>query len=210
MQPETVYVVDDDDAVRHSLEFLLKTAGMEVRTFESPEAFLKVLPEAKSGCVITDLRMPGITGIDLLRRVKASGVDMPVIVITGHGDISLAVEAMKIGAIEFLEKPFDDDILLEAVRGALQREANAVKHKAEVSEIHKKLAALSNRERQVLEGLVAGNANKVIAFDLGISPRTVEIYRANLMTKMGANSLSDLVRMAMTAGLLESDVKSKT
>lgn len=209
MQPEIVYVIDDDEAVRHSLEFLLKTAGMEVRSFGLPEAFLKILPEAKSGCVITDLRMPGITGIELLRRVKESGIDMPVIVVTGHGDISLAVEAMKIGAIEFLEKPFDDDVLLQAVRGALQREADAAKHKAEISEIHKKLAALSNRERQVLEGLVAGRANKVIAFDLGISPRTVEIYRANLMTKMMANSLSDLVRMAMTAGLLESDEKSK-
>jgi len=205
MQPEIVYVVDDDEAVRHSLEFLLKTAGLEVRSFGSPEAFLKVLPEAKFGCVITDLRMPGITGIDLLRRVKESGIDMPVIVVTGHGDIALAVEAMKIGAIEFLEKPFDDDVLLEAVRGALQKEASAAKHKAELSDIHKKLAALSNRERQVLEGLVAGSANKVIAFDLGISPRTVEIYRANLMTKMAANSLSDLVRMAMTAGLLEGE-----
>src|SRR5215471_12818615 len=113
MQPEIVYVIDDDEAVRHSLEFLLKTAGMEVRSFGMPEAFLKILPEAKSGCVITDLRMPGITGIELLRRVKESGIDMPVIVVTGHGDISLAVEAMKIGAIEFLEKPFDDDVLLQ-------------------------------------------------------------------------------------------------
>jgi len=207
MQPKIVYVVDDDEAVLHSLEFLLKTAGLEVRSFGSPEAFLKVLPEAKSGCVITDLRMPGITGIDLLRRVKESGIDMPVIVVTGHGDIALAVEAMKIGAIEFLEKPFDDDILLEAVHGALQKEASAAKHKAELFDIHKKLAALSTRERQVLEGLVAGSANKVIAFDLGISPRTVEIYRANLMTKMAANSLSDLVRMAMTAGLLEGEGK---
>lgn len=207
MQPKIVYVIDDDEAVLHSLEFLLKTAGLEVRSFGSPEAFLKVLPEAKSGCVITDLRMPGITGIDLLRHVKESGIDMPVIVVTGHGDIALAVEAMKIGAIEFLEKPFDDDILLEAVRGALQKEASAAKQKAELSDIHKKLAALSNREMQVLEGLVAGSANKVIAFDLGISPRTVEIYRANLMTKMAANSLSDLVRMAMAAGLLENTGK---
>ena len=209
MQPEIVYVVDDDEAVRHSLEFLLKTAGLEVRSFGLPEAFLKILPDAKSGCVITDLRMPGISGIDLLRRVKDSGVDMPVIVVTGHGDIAVAVEAMKLGAIEFLEKPFDDELLLEAVRNALRKEASSAKQKAELSDIHQKLAALSNRERQVLEGLVAGNANKVIAFDLGISPRTVEIYRANLMTKMAANSLSDLVRMAMTAGLLDSDVKSK-
>ena len=197
-----VYVIDDDDAVRHSLEFLLKTAGIEVRGFESAKAFLEMLPRIKTGCIITDVRMPEITGIDLLRRVKESGLDIPVIVITGHGEISLAVEAMKIGAVDFLEKPFDDDLLLASVRSALNKEADTAKHNAEVADIHEKLAALSNRERQVLEGLVAGKANKVIAFDLGISPRTVEIYRANLMTKMAANSLSDLVRMAMTAGIL--------
>jgi two-component system response regulator FixJ len=203
MQPEPiVYVIDDDDAVRHSLEFLLKTAGIEVRGFESAKAFLEMLPRIKTGCIITDVRMPEITGIDLLRRVKESGLDIPVIVITGHGEISLAVEAMKIGAVDFLEKPFDDDLLLASVRSALNKEADAAKHKAEVADIDDKLAALSNRERQVLEGLVAGKANKVIAFDLGISPRTVEIYRANLMTKMAANSLSDLVRMAMMAGIL--------
>jgi two-component system, LuxR family, response regulator FixJ len=204
MQPEPiVYVIDDDDAVRQSLEFLLKTAGVSVRGFESAKAFLDVLPAIKSGCIITDVRMPEITGIDLLRRLKESGLDIPVIVITGHGDISLAVESMKIGAVDFLEKPFDDDLLLAAVRSALNTEAGAARHKAEIADIHDKLAALSNRERQVLEGLVAGKANKVIAFDLGISPRTVEIYRANLMTKMSANSLSDLVRMAMTAGILD-------
>jgi len=205
MQPEPiVYVIDDDDAVRQSLEFLLKTAGVSVRGFDSAKAFLDVLPAIKSGCIITDVRMPEITGIDLLRHLKESGLDIPVIVITGHGDISLAVEAMKIGAVDFLEKPFDDDLLLAAVRSALNTEAGAARHKAEIADIHDKLAALSNRERQVLEGLVAGKANKVIAFDLGISPRTVEIYRANLMTKMSANSLSDLVRMAMTAGILDS------
>ena len=208
MQPEPiVYVIDDDDAVRQSLEFLLKTAGISARGFDSAKAFLDILPAIKSGCIITDVRMPEITGIDLLRRLKEKGLDVPVIVITGHGDISLAVEAMKIGAVDFLEKPFDDDLLLAAVRSALNTEAGAAKHKAELAGIHGKLAALSNRERQVLEGLVAGKANKVIAFDLGISPRTVEIYRANLMTKMSANSLSDLVRMAMTAGILESATK---
>lgn len=209
MQPELiVYVIDDDDAVRHSLEFLLKTAGIEVRGFESAKAFLEMLPRIKTGCIITDVRMPEITGIDLLRRVKESGLDIPVIVITGHGEISLAVEAMKIGAVDFLEKPFDDDLLLASVRSALNKEADTAKHKAEVADLHDKLAALSNRERQVLEGLVVGKANKVIAFDLGISPRTVEIYRANLMTKMAANSLSDLVRMAMTAGMLTGPGKS--
>lgn len=209
MQPEPiVYVIDDDDAVRHSLEFLLKTAGIEVRGFESAKTFLEMLPRIKTGCIITDVRMPEITGIDLLRHVKESGLDIPVIVITGHGEISLAVEAMKIGAVDFLEKPFDDDLLLASVRSALNKEADAAKHKAEVADIDDKLAALSNRERQVLKGLVAGKANKVIAFDLGISPRTVEIYRANLMTKMAANSLSDLVRMAITAGILTGPGKS--
>jgi two-component system response regulator FixJ len=209
MQPEPViYVIDDDEAVRQSLEFLLKTAGMTVRGFDNAKSFLDVLPEIRSGCIVTDVRMPEITGIDLLRRIKELGVDIPVIVITGHGDISLAVEAMKIGAVDFLEKPFDDDTLLDAVRGSLTRTAGTAQRNAELTEIHDRLAALSNRERQVLEGLVAGKANKMIAFDLGISPRTVEIYRANLMTKMAANSLSDLVRMAMMAGILEDGGKS--
>ena len=199
----TIFVIDDDDAVRQSLEFLLKTAGVKVRSFDSGKAFLDVLSEVDAGCVITDVRMPGVTGIDLLKTLKEVKPDLPVIVITGHGDIALAVEAMKIGAVDFLEKPFDDNHLLAAVKSALDQEADVAQRKAQVNEIIDKLAALSNRERQVLEGLVAGNANKNIAFDLGISPRTVEIYRANLMTKMAANSLSDLVRMAMIAGILE-------
>jgi two-component system response regulator FixJ len=209
MQLEPViYVVDDDEAVRHSLEFLLKTAGMSVSGFDSASAFFEVLPQVRSGCIITDVRMPDVTGIDLLRRVKELGIDVPVIVITGHGDISLAVDAMKIGAVDFLEKPFDDDTLLAAVQSALSRTADTAQRNAELSEVRDKVAGLSNRERQVLEGLVAGKPNKVIAFDLGISPRTVEIYRANLMTKMAANSLSDLVRMAMLAGILEGSDKA--
>ena len=204
MQPEPViYVIDDDDAVRQSLEFLLRTAQMNVRSFESAKAFLGVLPEITSGCIITDVRMPDISGIDLLRKVKERNLDIPVIVVTGHGDIALAVEAMKIGAVDFLEKPFDDDQLIAAVRATLSKTADTAARNVELAQVHEKLAALSNREREVLDGLVAGKANKVIAFDLGISPRTVEIYRANLMTKMAANSLSDLVRMAMMAGILE-------
>ena len=204
MQPEPIiYVIDDDDAVRQSLEFLLKTAGMTVRGFEHAKAFLDILPRVEHGCVITDVRMPGMSGIDLLRSLKDTNPELPVIVITGHGDISLAVEAMKIGAIDFLEKPFDDDQLIAAVRAALNRDAGVVKRKAELGEITEKRAELSNRERQVLDGLVAGKANKSIAFDLGISPRTVEIYRANVMTKMAANSLSDLVRMAMLADIMD-------
>jgi two-component system, LuxR family, response regulator FixJ len=205
---ELVYVIDDDDAARQSLEFLLKTAGIAARGFESAKAFLEILPGIKSGCVITDVRMPDMTGIELLRFIKQNNIDLPVIVITGHGDISLAVEAMKIGAVDFLEKPFDDNLLLASVRSALRKDAALVRQKTETADIHRKLAELSNRERQVLEGLVAGKANKTIAFDLGISPRTVEIYRANLMTKMAANSLSDLVRMAISAGILDHSPRS--
>lgn len=210
MQPEAIiYVIDDDEAVRQSLEFLLKTAGLTVRGFEHAKAFLEILPQIKHGVVVTDVRMPDISGIDLLRGLKQTNPDLPVIVITGHGDISLAVEAMKIGAVDFLEKPFDDDLLIASVRSALNRDADVSKRKAELAGITEKLAALSNRERQVLDGLVAGNANKTIAFDLGISPRTVEIYRANVMTKMAANSLSDLVRMAMLADILGGPGKAK-
>jgi two-component system response regulator FixJ len=146
--------------------------------------------------------MPEMTGIELLRRVREVRPDLPVIVITGHGDVPLAVEAMKLGAADFIEKPFDDELLISSVRSALNQGADSAKRKAAVADLQARIAALSNRERQVLEGLVAGKANKVIAFDLGISPRTVEIYRANLMTKMAANSLSDLVRMAMMTGML--------
>ena len=172
--------------------------------YESALAFLAALPNLSVGCVITDVRMPGMSGIDLLRRLKSTANPVSVIVITGHGDVPLAVEAMKYGAADFLEKPFDDELLLGAVRSALNRLGKDGKREAERAEILDKIATLSTRERQVLEGLVAGNPNKVIAFDLAISPRTVEIYRANVMTKMAAASLSDLVRKALIAGILDS------
>jgi len=197
-----VHVIDDDAAVRHSLAFLLQSAGMAVQTYEAATVFLNGVRTAAPGCVITDVRMPGISGIELLRRMKELNIAMPAIVITGHADVPLAVEAMKIGAFDFIEKPFDDELLLAAVRGALGRHATERQHLAERSQIEARLASLSNRERDVLDGLVAGHANKRIAFDLGISPRTIEIYRANLMTKMEAASLSDLVRMALVAGIL--------
>jgi two-component system response regulator FixJ len=146
--------------------------------------------------------MPGLSGIDLLRRVRELGIEVPVIVITGHGDVPLAVEAMRFGAVDFLEKPFDDEILLQSVRAALRQQAGAAKRQSERAEIEGRLATLSPRERDVLGGLVAGRANKQIAFELGISPRTVEIYRANLMDKMQAGSLSGLVRMALIVGIL--------
>ncbi len=203
-----VHVIDDDEAARHSLAFLLRAAKIEARTYESAKAFLDVAADVKSGCVITDVRMPDISGIDLLRRLRERKIGVPVIVITGHADVPLAVEAMKIGAADFLEKPFDDEALLAAVRSVLNRQDSGSRREAERAEVESRLAALSNRERDVLEGLVAGHANKQIAFDLGISPRTVEVYRANLMTKMQAASLSDLVRMALVAGILGSGSNS--
>jgi two-component system, LuxR family, response regulator FixJ len=199
----TVHVIDDDEAVRHSLAFLLRAAKFDVKTYDSAIAFLESLPGMPVGCVITDVRMPGISGIDLLKRLHALKFAIPVIVITGHADVPLAVEAMKTGAIDFLEKPFDDEVLLASIRAAFERQEGDTSRQALRTEVEGRIAALSNREREVLMGLVAGRANKQIAFDLGISPRTVEIYRANLMTKMQAASLSDLVRMALLAGIME-------
>jgi two-component system response regulator FixJ len=200
-----VCVIDDDDALRESLSFLLRTAQIDVVSYPSATTFLDALPDVHASCVITDVRMPEMSGIDLLRRLKELKIDVPVIVITGHGDVPLAVEAMKVGASDFLEKPFDDEVLLASVRSALKRQDGEKKRNSERTEIENKLTTLSNRERDVLNGLVAGRANKQIAYDLGISPRTVEIYRANLMNKMQAGSLSDLVRMALLAGIAGSE-----
>ena len=199
-----VRVIDDDEAIRESLTFLLGTVGLDVRTYDSATAFLTALPTISVGCVVTDVRMPGISGVELLRRLRELGVSMPVIVITGHGDVQLAVEAMKIGARDFIEKPFDDETLLGAVRAALDDGERQAQHDAERVALLERFAGLTNRERDVLQGLVAGKPNKIVAFDLGISPRTVEIYRANVMAKMSAGSLSELVRMALVAGILES------
>jgi two-component system response regulator FixJ len=207
MTDAVVHVIDDDQAVRESLTFLLKTTGLAVRTYENATAFLQDDPKGKAGCIVTDVRMPDISGIDLLLRLRELNVTLPVIVITGHGDVPLAVEAMKSGALDFLEKPFDDDALLNAVNAALRDQGADAKREADRTDIINKLASLSNRERQVLEGLVAGHPNKTIAFDHGISPRTVEIYRANLMSKMQAGSLSELVRMALVGGILEGEAK---
>jgi two-component system response regulator FixJ len=195
-----VHVVDDDLAVRQSLSFLLASAGLPVRLYDSGSAFLDSLKGTPSGCVVTDVRMPGIDGIELLRRLKALGLALPVIVMTGHADVPLAVEAMKQGAIDFIEKPFDDEVLLTAVRSALDRLERSDQREQQAGEIQTRVASLSMREHQVLLGLIAGKPNKVIAYDLGISPRTVEIYRANVMTKMQAHSLSELVRMALLVG----------
>ena len=192
-----VHVIDDDADVRQSLAFLLSTAGLAVRVHDSAVAFLKVLPEIKDGCVVTDVRMPGIDGLELQRRLGELERRLPVIVMTGHGDVPLAVEAMKAGAVDFIEKPFDDEVMLSAIRAALARQADDRERNARAAAIQERIARLSDRERDVLDRLVAGKANKVIAYELGISPRTVEVYRANVMTKMQADSLSELVRMAL-------------
>lgn len=197
MPTEVVHVIDDDADVRQSLAFLLTASGFTVRVHESAVTFLTVLPEATEGCVITDIRMPQMNGLELQRRLGEMKAGLPVIVMTGHGDVPLAVEAMKAGAVDFIEKPFDDEVLLSAVRSALSRRARESERDARTLEIQGRLKRLSEREREVLDRLVAGKANKVIAFELGISPRTVEVYRANVMTKMQADSLSELVRMAL-------------
>jgi len=200
-----VHIIDDDDAVRDSLAFLLSSSGIRAETHASAAVFLERFAETSIGCIITDIRMPDISGIDLLRQVKERNPALPVIVMTGHGDVPLAVEAMKLGAADFLEKPFDDDALLAAIRSALDRERERDEQGTRIAEFKNRLASLSTREREVLEGLVAGHPNKIIAYDLGISPRTVEVYRANVMTKMKASTLSDLVRMALVTGFVPTE-----
>jgi two-component system response regulator FixJ len=197
---DIIHVIDDDADVRQSLAFLLTTAGLSVRVHESADAFLKVLAEVQEGCIVTDVRMPGIDGIELLRQLSARGIRLPVIMMTGHGDVALAVEAMKAGAVDFIEKPFDDEVLLTAIKAALARRAGDRERTAQSAAVRERLKLLSEREQQVMGGLVAGKPNKIIAFDLGISARTVEIYRANVMAKMQADSLSALVRMALLVG----------
>ncbi len=203
MNDPLIHIIDDDVSVRESMGVLLRSAGFRVRTYESGAAFLQSFPQAAFGCIITDVRMSDVSGIELLRRLKDLGNKMPVIVMTGHGDVPLAVEAMKIGAADFFQKPFDADQMITAVRAALGASEKDADRDAEKAELHERLASLSPREREVLQGLVAGHPNKVIASDLGISPRTVEVYRANVMTKMKSSSLSELVRMALVAGVLK-------
>ena len=196
-----IHVVDDDAAMRDSLAFLLDVNGFQPKTYESANAFLSAAATGAASCVISDIRMPGLSGIELVRALKSRGEACPVILITGHGDVALAVEAMKAGAVDFIEKPFDDAALLSAIRAALDTRSAKQGDSAAKKEAEVRLADLSPRERDVLLGLVAGKINKVIAHDLNISPRTVEVYRANLMAKTGARSMSELMRLALAAGL---------
>jgi two-component system response regulator FixJ len=194
-----VHVVDDDEAVRRSVAFALKTSGFQVRTYESGSEILKEAPNLEAGCIVLDIRMPGMDGLEVQEALKSKGVTLPVVIMTGHGDVSLAVRAMKAGAIDFIEKPFEKAVLLSAIEhgmGRLKQSATTLK---DADEAATRLQLLTAREREVLDGLAKGLPNKSIAYDLGISPRTIEVHRANLMAKLEVKSLSDALRIAFAA-----------
>lgn len=197
MTEPVVHIVDDDAALRDSLAFLLSAEEIKTRTYETADALLRRRADLEPGCIITDIRMPGMNGLEMVLELKRLNVPHPVIVLTGHADVSLAVQAMKAGVVDFLEKPFDGAALLRAVRMSLSQSGSDSSRRREHAEIAERVSQLTGRERDVFEAIVAGDSNKAAALRLGISPRTVEIYRANVMTKMHANSLSDLVRMAL-------------
>jgi two-component system response regulator FixJ len=196
-----VHVVDDDEAMRQSLEFLLNAEGFTVRLYDSAKSLLQAFSGLPSGCILTDIRMPEIDGLELLRRVRGSGRALPVIVMTGHGDVPVAVEAMKLGAHDFVEKPFEDEVLFRALRSVFPRPDTKESTDPLLQQFKTRLGTLTERERQVLDGIIAGEPNKVIARNLNISPRTVEIYRAKLMGKLQVSSVSELVRWAVRAGI---------
>ena len=194
-----VHLVDDDEAIRRSVGFMLKTSGFHVRTYESGIELLKSAPDLEKGCILLDIRMPGMDGIEVQKALKDKGVGLPVIIMTGHGDVSLAVQAMKAGAVDFIEKPFEKAVMLSAIEHGVERLKRSAANRDLADDATVRLQVLTPRESDVLEGLAKGLPNKTIAYDLGISPRTVEIHRANLMTKLGVRSLSEALRIAFAA-----------
>lgn len=196
-----VHIVDDEDAIRRSASFMLKTSGYAVQTWPTGVAFLKEVRHVPDGCVLLDVRMPEMDGLEVQQTLLDRGVTMPVIVLTGHADVSIAVRAMKAGAVDFLEKPFEKAVLIAAIEAAFERMEAADSAATRTAEANVVLGVLTPREREVLEGLAQGLPNKTIAYDLGISPRTVEVHRANLMAKLDVRSLSDALRLAFAAGL---------
>jgi len=192
-----VHIVDDDEAVRDSLSFTLSASDLAVRAYSSALELLARAQVLEPGVIITDVRMPGMTGLELVARLNEMGASHPIIVLTGHADVGMAVDAMKAGVVDFIEKPFDDAALLNAVETARRRSVDEASRQAERDDIEARVAQLTGREKDVFDAIVAGESNKSTALKLGISPRTVEIYRANVMEKMHARTLSDLVRMAL-------------
>jgi two-component system response regulator FixJ len=197
----TIHLVDDEEAIRRSAGFMLRTSGFAVEAYPSGVAFLKLVRSAEPGCILLDVRMPEMDGLEVQAALNERGVTMPVIVLTGHGDVSIAVRAMKAGAVDFIEKPFEKAALLAALEEAFVRLDNADVQSARTGKAAVRIAALTAREQDVLKGLAQGYPNKTIAYDLGISPRTVEVHRASLMSKLGVHSLSDALRIAFAAGL---------
>ena len=200
-QPEpTVFVVDDDRAMRDSLSWLLDSVGLRVRSYATAAEFLADHDPAQPGCLVLDVRMPGMSGLDLQAELARRGVELPTIVITGHAEVSMAVRAVKAGAIDFIEKPFSDQLLLDRVRQALQIDLEARDVRRRREDARRRLATLTAREREVLDLVVAGKANKEIASALGVSPKTVEVHRAHVMSKMCVDSLAELIRITLLAG----------
>ena len=198
-QENTVYIVDDDPSVRHSLTWLIESVGQRVKTYESPSAFLHEYREGGPGCLILDVRMPEISGLDLQEQLMNTGFTLPIIIITGHADVPMAIRALKAGAFDFIEKPFNDQLLIERIQQAIEHCHNLTKKNQRQQKAMERLSKLTSREKQVLDGVVAGKSNKVIAKELDISVKTIEVHRANLMAKMEASSLSELIRKALSA-----------
>lgn len=200
-----IYLVDDDDSVRRSVGFMLKTSRLDVHAFADGTSFLKEVKDLEPGCVLLDIRMPGMDGLEVQAELVERGITYPVVIMTGHGDVDVAVRAMKAGAVDFIEKPFDKQVVLEAVEEGFTRLNQASRNSRRREDAALRLNALTPREYEVLEGLVKGHPNKTIGYDLGISARTVEIHRANVMRKLDVFSLSDLLRIAFAAGMGESE-----
>ena len=198
-EQRVVHLVDDDPAIRRSVDFMLKTSGHRVETYETGIDLLKASPRLDEGCILLDIRMPGMDGLEVQQALQEKGVSLPVIIMTGHGDVNLAVKAMKAGAVDFIEKPFEKETLLDSLEEGYRRLTRREATDDRRRDASVRLQALTGRERDVLEGLAQGLPNKTIAYDLGISPRTVEIHRANLMTKLGVRSLSEALRIAFAA-----------
>ncbi|MEN8180037.1 MAG: response regulator transcription factor [Pseudomonadota bacterium] len=197
----TVFVVDDDQAIRSSLKWLIESVAMQVKTFESADAFIENYYPGRSGCLLLDVRMPGMSGLELQEYLAEQRITIPVIIITGHGDVPMAIRAMKAGAVDFIEKPFNDELLLESIRHALLLDEQQRDKQSQKAEIATRLARLTPREHEVMAMVTGGKANKEIASALGVSAKTVEAHRARVMEKMQATSLADLVRMAMLANI---------